>query len=107
MANYQPELDAASIALGPQAVRQIYHPPLSQGGSLLGADRAGGGPVRITHSLEVNLEEADGLLSRHDPVATLSPGSILNDRRVANRHRPRRDFPNVPILRARKHEIAN
>jgi len=38
-------------------------------GASLGADRAGTGPVRVAHALEVHLEEADSVLAGHDPVA--------------------------------------
>src|SRR3981081_1630865 len=73
----------------------------------LRTNSAGGGPIRRAHALEIHLKEPNGLLAGRDAVADFSPGSVLDDCRVANCHRPRGNFPNVAIGRARQHEIAD
>src|SRR5215213_8595860 len=69
-------------------------------------DRPGSRPVRIAHSLEIHLEEPDRFLAGHNSVADLPPLPALDDRRVADSHRPGGDFPDVAIGRGREHEIA-
>src|SRR5687767_7316977 len=70
-------------------------------------DRTRGRPARIAHSREIHLEEPDRRLAGHDPVADLSPDTILDDRGVADRHRPSGDLPYEPIGRGCEHEIAD
>src|SRR5207237_5572709 len=75
--------------------------------SSLRTDRAGSGPIGIANSLESHIEDADWVFAGHDPIADLVQGTILDHRGVADRHRSRRNLPDVTIRSAVQHEVAD
>ena len=74
---------------------------------LLRADRAAGGPVGITHPLEIHLKESHGLLAGHNLVADLPPRAIFDDCHVSDLRRARRDFPLVTVIVELELEVAD
>src|SRR5512135_3196632 len=67
------------------------------GRNLLRTDCSSRGPVRISDSLQVHLEEANRFLAGRDPIPDFLPGPILDGGRVPDRGGTGGNLPDVAV----------